>query len=254
MIPPEGDLASKIYNNKGEAIWQRDSSINLTSWAVSDIDDDGKIEILGFNQANYISAWKLSDINYGESDPWPTYRQNNYQTGSLEAIKGVNTLANAQELRNKLDPQLNPSGKDSFAFWWDYGVQGNAQHLAWFFDDLVINDSKIRSMFWDSAVPNNWANGWYFKTLWDRAVPYKWTNSYYTKKLWDAAVPNRWAGGYYFRMFWDSFVPKGWSGGYYTKYFWNYAVPQKWTNGYYYNTLYQKAIPGNWANSYYRNH
>jgi hypothetical protein len=159
------------------------------------------------------------------------------------------TVSSSSELADYMDPDTNLSG---WSFWWDYALKYDNQLLSWFFDDLVPNDVKIRSMFWDSAVPYKWANGWYFSKLIDSAVPYKWTGGYYHSKFWDSAVKNYWANKFYFNLFWDSAVPKGWAGNYYKNTFWNQAVPSNWTGGYYKWTLNNKAKPYSWASGYYK--
>lgn len=158
------------------------------------------------------------------------------------------TVASAAELRDYMDPATNPSDWD---FWWDYAIRYDNTLLSWFFDDLVVNDSVIRSMFWDSAVPYKWTSGYYHSRLWDSAVPHKWSGGHYLSTLFDSAIPYKWAGGYYFSTFWDKAVRQKWASKYYLTTFWDKLVPYKWGNKHYFSTFWDKAVPNKWAGSYY---
>ena len=158
---------------------------------------------------------------------------------------------------------------------WDQLVT-NATYQDWFWTDIVPNQttqcrSTVGSMFWNQAVPQNWATipniggwpwasgGYYAQTLWLRAVPQNW-----------ATIPNiggwPWAtGGYYTQWFWLHAVPDNWAtipniggwpwatGGYYTQWLWLHAVPDAWVRpvtaagGYFERTFWEAAVPQEWA-------
>jgi peptidoglycan/xylan/chitin deacetylase (PgdA/CDA1 family) len=110
--------------------------------------------------------------------------------------------------------------------WWTNKVPRNSKYQEWFWNDIVpcdIGDQAsldVRWMFWNEAVPNNWAPR---KELELGHEVYKeGDQGYYRYNFWKHAVPENWTP-----------IPniKGWTlpiGGYYAQWFWLHAVPDNW--------------------------
>jgi hypothetical protein len=187
-------------------------------------------------------------------------------------------------------PDLGVSRSSSALTWQDLACQlskdHNPDHMSWwlripnepdlaqiFWHELMPKrdasacSAVVETMFWDRAVPENWAwqntgmpgwpwneGGYYTQLLWARAVPDNWgwlnfkllpgwpwdAGGYYTQKFWAQMVPED-GGPTHYRLgrYVDSYNPccptddevrdsMGKSYGYYKYWFWENAVPDDW--------------------------
>src|SRR5216683_1564444 len=101
---------------------------------------------------------------------------------------------NATQLAFNLSRKYNPH---TYMNWWTNKIPGNSTYQDWFWYDIVPNDNSdpaffdVRWMFWNEAVPKNWAPR---KELSLGYGVYKQGDQgYYRYYFWEYAVPKNWA-------------------------------------------------------------
>jgi hypothetical protein len=157
----------------------------------------------------------------------------------------------ADELACQLSDVANPGGYRAV---WE-AIPNDSANAALLWDTIIPDATtacrlRVRTMFWELAVPDNWAwlntklypdwpwsgGGYFAQELWMHAIPYN--------RAWRSAQAPGWpwsAGGYYAQWFWMAAVPDNWAwrskqpvdwpwsaGGYYAQWFWMSAVPASW--------------------------